>query len=259
MRKLLFLFVALLATTALLAQRFQVSDLYYNITSETTVEVTRGDYSNLTTATIPDIVTHDGTTYSVTSIGNDAFNRCSALTSVTIPNSVTSIGNSAFYGCSSLISVTIPNSVTSIGGSAFSGCKNLVSFTSLAINPPSISTIWEDDIRPVCYIPCGSLPAYATSSWKTQCSQFIEQSPYTITLIPSDSTHGVAKVTSRPDCNSAILTAIHNEGCAFVKWSDGNTQTTRYMELIEDITLTAEFVKKGYTIHVYQDCNTTIE
>ncbi|MEQ2487572.1 leucine-rich repeat protein [Hallella faecis] len=36
---------------------------------------------------------------SVTSIGNDAFNRCSSLTSISIPSSVTSIGSGAFSGC----------------------------------------------------------------------------------------------------------------------------------------------------------------
>ena len=59
---------------------------------------------------------------SVPSIGNDAFNSCTSLTSVTIGNSVTSIGNSAFSGCSGLTSIEIPNSVTSIGSSAFYGC-----------------------------------------------------------------------------------------------------------------------------------------
>ena len=127
MRKLFTLFVALFTTTCLWAQRFQVGDLYYNITSETTVEVTRGDYSNLTTATIPDIVTHDGTTYSVTSIGSSAFSSCSSLTSITIPNSVTSIGNSAFSSCSSLTSIVIPNSVMNIGDNAFSYCSALTS------------------------------------------------------------------------------------------------------------------------------------
>ncbi len=60
---------------------------------------------------------------SVTIIGDDAFYRCSSLTSVTIPNSVTTIGDDAFSRCSSLTSVTIPDSVKSIGWGAFSGCS----------------------------------------------------------------------------------------------------------------------------------------
>ena len=85
-----------------------------------------GDYafdgcSNLTSITIPN---------SVTSIGNNgAFRGCSGLTSITIPDSVTSIGDDAFYGCSGLTSITIPNSVTSIGDSAFYGCSGLTSIT----------------------------------------------------------------------------------------------------------------------------------
>ena len=66
---------------------------------------------------------------SVTSIGTNAFCKCSSLTSVTIPNSVTSIGYYAFLDCSGLTSVTIPNSVTSIVYGAFYGCSGLTSVT----------------------------------------------------------------------------------------------------------------------------------
>ena len=78
---------------------------------------------------IPSTISYNGTTYSVTSIGEYAFMDCSNLTSVTIPNSVTSIGNYAFYECSNLTSVTIPNSVTYIGNYAFKYCISLTSVT----------------------------------------------------------------------------------------------------------------------------------
>jgi hypothetical protein len=110
-----------------------------------------------------------------------------------------------------------------------------------------------------CYIPCGTLAAYMKSSWYDYVKSFTEQSSvYDITLLTNNS-YGIAKVASRPDCNSVILTAIPSEGCTFVKWSDGNTQATRYLEVTEDITLTAYFAKEGYTIHIYQDCTSTIE
>jgi hypothetical protein len=63
---------------------------------------------------------------SLTSIGVDAFWKCTGLTSVTIPNSVTSIGGGAFAGCRGLTSITIPSSATSIGTWAFQDCSGLI-------------------------------------------------------------------------------------------------------------------------------------
>ena len=88
---------------------------------------------------IPESVEHEGTTYSVTSIGEKAFYECSGMTSVTIPNSVTSIGYAAFSDCSGLTSVTIPNSVTSIGDNAFEYCSGLTSVTI----PNSVTSIGD--------------------------------------------------------------------------------------------------------------------
>ena len=76
--------------------------------------------TSLTGITIPN---------SVTSIGDHSFEGCTSLTGITIPNSVTSIGNSAFNGCTSLTGITIPNSVTSIGAYAFSSCTSLKDIT----------------------------------------------------------------------------------------------------------------------------------
>ena len=61
----------------------------------------------------------------VTGIGGQAFEGCTGLENITIPDSVTEIGLEAFSGCTSLTNITIPDSVTEIGSSAFSGCSSL--------------------------------------------------------------------------------------------------------------------------------------
>ena len=73
----------------------------------------------------------------VTSIGEQAFRCCLALTSVTIPDGVTSIGMYAFCECKKLESVTIPDSVTSVDDWAFSACPALKSI----FIPDSVSSI----------------------------------------------------------------------------------------------------------------------
>ena len=122
----------------------EVDGIYYDI-SETTTTVTDGDNEYSGDIVIPESITYNGSKYSVTSIGEMAFDGCSGLTSVTIPNSVTSIGDFAFFDCSGLTSVTIPNSVTSIGSWAFSECSGLTSITI-----PNSITIIENSVFNGC-------------------------------------------------------------------------------------------------------------
>jgi uncharacterized repeat protein (TIGR02543 family) len=95
------------------------------------IEVSPWDayHNQIKTVILESVISEEDNMEGVTSIGVMAFNGCSSLKSVTIPQSVTSIGQLAFYGCSSLTSVTIPAGVTSIGESAFSGCSSLTSVT----------------------------------------------------------------------------------------------------------------------------------
>lgn len=91
------------------AHDFEVDGIYYNITSneDLTVEVSfKGNsFSSsiydkyIGKVVVPEKVSYNGRIYSVTSIGEHAFDGCESLASITIPNSVTSIGDSAFMNC----------------------------------------------------------------------------------------------------------------------------------------------------------------
>ena len=116
---------------------FVVDGIYYKVDENNTASVIKGNRTYSGDIVIPAYVNYDGKTYNVTSIDEYAFQSCSGLTSVTIPNSVTSIGDFAFIGCSGLTSLLIPNSVTSIGDFAFIGCSGL---TSLLI-PSNVTSI----------------------------------------------------------------------------------------------------------------------
>ena len=98
--KILLTALMLLCTTAATAQDFELNGLHYYITSaeNKTVEV-NGSGNNTGTVKIPRSVTYNGTTYSVTEIGNYAFKDCVSLTGITIPNSIKSIRGGAFTYC----------------------------------------------------------------------------------------------------------------------------------------------------------------
>ena len=138
-KKLLPVLLMSIMSVSAFAEKALIDGIKYDLSTETlNAEVIRNSdnpYSG--DITIPESVDYKDKTYSVTSIGREAFFDCSGLTSVTIPNSVTSIGESAFDCCTGLTSVTIGNSVTSIGRFAFYDCSGLTSVTI----PNSVTSI----------------------------------------------------------------------------------------------------------------------
>ncbi len=142
--KLLALVACLTSALSASAYDFSASyngvTIYYNITSSTnkTVEVTYKEdgYYNyyggyVGNVTIPSSVYYNGSYYTVTAIGDDAFTQAGGMTSITLPNTITSIGDWAFCGTEmdtyapAITTITIPNSVKTIGKYAFHRCYSL--------------------------------------------------------------------------------------------------------------------------------------
>jgi len=74
----------------------------------------------------------------ITNIGSFAFRDCTAVTSISIPDSVLIIGFNAFDNCTSLKSVTLPETLTDLNAGAFFGCTSLQSI----VIPKQIETIF---------------------------------------------------------------------------------------------------------------------
>ncbi len=163
------------------------------------------DKNSLTTVTIPNTI--NGTT--VTSIGNRAFDSCTSLTSIAIPNSVTSIGEGAFSNCISFITITIPNSVTSIGEGAFSNC---ISFITITI-PNSVTSIGSQ-----IFFRCTSLTSITIPNSVTSIGNnaFYQCTSLTSITIPNSVTSIGIGVFYR--CTSLTSIMIPNKVTSIGKW-----------------------------------------
>ena len=161
MRKFLSLFLMACMSVGAFAYDVFIDGIYYDFHGKNaTVTYRDQNYNSYSgEVVVPATVEYNGTEYTVTSIGNQAFDGCSSLTTITLPNSITSIGSYAFDGCSSLTSITLPNSITSIGSYTFSGCSSLTSITL----PNSITSIGSRAFRGCFSLTTITLPNSITS------------------------------------------------------------------------------------------------
>ena len=110
MKKQLLLLMMMLLPMVASADTVEIDGIYYNLVPKAKVATVTSNPNLYTGAIIiPEYVTYESVSYSVASIEESAFEGCSGLISITIPNNVTQIGRNAFMDCTGLASVHISN------------------------------------------------------------------------------------------------------------------------------------------------------
>lgn len=191
-RGFVFLFLLLFSTQAGYAQAvsydFEQDSIYYNFLSfsDHTVEVSKhpkGFYHD--DVVVPSQVKFGSSTWTVVQVGDNAFQLCASLTSVTLPETITSIGVRAFQYCP-LSSITIPNAVTTIGTSAFQDCYNLESLmlpasltsvpASMCYNSPQLQSVTIPDgvtsIGDYAFYKCSALKTASIPNGVTSIGEY---------------------------------------------------------------------------------------
>ncbi len=218
-------------------------------TSSHTVEViTNSSYIDHTTLKVPQTVTHEATTYTVISIGNQAFNDCQVATSIIIPHSITNIGDYAFQRCKALTDFEIPSSVRKIGKGAFSGCPKLKEVTFLPQTPPDFgSNAFPAGVNTI-YVPIGCTANYLPHT-EEDCAlagaQIIELRAYNLNV--NGSYAATTGTESYLHGATVTINAGARSGYSFAGWSspdvvtfiNKNSATTTFTMPAKDATVTA--------------------
>ena len=272
LKQFLLCMLALMGSVVARAYELDVNGIYYNIidASAKTVEVTyveNGEgnadfyYSSIS---IPRRISKDGVTYTVTAIGEKAFNHCTGLTSVFIPNSVTKIGIGPFQGCSGLLEIVvdeenanydsrnncnavietatntlvagckntiIPEGVTTIDGCAFSFCTSLSAMTI----PNSVTSI-----KIAAFENCYSLSSLEIPNSVTNIGGWVFSWCNMSSIVIPNSVISIGEMAFN-NCHSLTSVVISNSVTSIGKaaFQDCDNLTTVRVDIDEPLTIDA--------------------
>ena len=236
MKKVFTLILFSFFSTFLVAQTFTVNGVSYNVTSTSPNEVEVGSNLSFTgPLVIPETVENEGTTYTVTSVANEAFSRTSTgvsapnVTTLSMPNTIRSIGDRAFirnttstitfsntletigelaFFGSTVVEISLPATITDVGDRTFEQAGALANVTIAATTPPAAKpSVFPATVSAgSLFVPASALSAYqANDTWSGFAFASIEAIPV---VLPDDFTAGgiTYKVTSL-DPNEVEVTA----------------------------------------------------
>lgn len=163
----------------------------------------------------------------VTYIGSNAFEGCTGLTSISIPDNVAIIGPSAFQDCTGITSVTIPEKVTQIGMKTFLGCSGLTSIT-MSTGITTINSSAFDGCTKLTSLTIPSSVNYIGSSAFANCKSLAAMKlPDSVKVINSSLFEGCTALRSVSLSNKTTdIKASAFSGCSLLKFfSIPNTVT----------------------------------
>ncbi len=207
-------------------EEFTADNIRYCVVSgeDQTVEVTHYTTTS-TTATlyagdmvIPATVEYDDFIYTIVGIGANAFNSCTELTSLELPEGITYIGNSAFSYCSLPI-LSLPNSLTTIGDYAF----RYSSLTEITV-PENVTFIGEESFYMSTYLTEATINAKVNTLLPNAfayCTAMISVTlPNTLYLLKSQAFNNCSRLRSitshnpeAPICDVNVFLSVSVSNC----------------------------------------------
>lgn len=158
-------------------------------------------------------------------LGEHAFDSCTSLNSIVLPDNCKSVSEYAFFGCDSLTSVTLPDACESIVGDAFYGCGSLNQMNSdeagKVVLPAGCKTVGE-----TAFYKCTSISKLYIPEACTSIGEGAFSSCSGLKVITIDNPDAAIGTNALPTANTSNITIYCNGNSNVFNYYNGDTNIT---------------------------------